>query len=64
MLIGAIVVAALCSGLEQFGEVRFSKEPLLLIAVVGVPVGGLLGGLVGHWSVSSKVERRDPNDRP
>lgn len=45
MALGAMLVAAVCSGLERW--VGFSKEPLALIPV-GMLVGGVLGGVVGR----------------
>ena len=45
MVLGAMLVAAVCSGLERW--VRFGKEPLALIPV-GLLVGGVVGGVVGR----------------
>jgi heme A synthase len=63
-VLGAILVAAVCSGLQFYAEVRFDKEPLTLILVLGVPVGGVLGALVGLWSVTYGDERQGPHDPP
>ena len=63
MALGAVFVAAVCAGLESHAGVKFGKEPLLRIVVVGMPLGGLLGALVGRWAVSTGAERRGP-DKP
>jgi hypothetical protein len=62
MALGAVLVAAVCAGLEHYTGSRFGKEPLLLIVVLGIPVGGLLGALVGRWSVTSGARRQRPDD--
>jgi hypothetical protein len=50
MLLGGMLIAAICVGLETYAGVQFTKEPLGLILIVGIPVGGVLGGLVGLWT--------------
>lgn len=58
MALGSVLSFAVCAGLEHYGGVRFTKEPLILITFVGVPMGGVLGALVGRWSVTYRYERR------
>ena len=60
--LGAVLVAAACAGLELYAQTRFGKEPLTLITLIGMPVGGLLGALVGLWSVTHGAKRRCPDD--
>ena len=47
MLLGAVLVVAVCAGIQTLGDLRLGKLPLLLIAVVGMPLGGFVGGMVG-----------------
>ena len=58
---GVVLTAAVCSGLEHYGGVQFTKEPLVWTAAAGV-VGGVVGGLVGRWSVTSTSGRNRPDD--
>ena len=58
-VLGGLVVAAVCIDLEYLAGVRWCKEPLLLIPALGMPVGGLLGGLVGRRSVHSEAASAD-----
>ena len=60
--LGAAFVVAVCIGLEDYAGVKFGKEPLLLIVVVGMPLGGFVGALVGRWAVSTGAERRGPGN--
>ena len=62
MVLGAVLVAAVCAGLEQYAGVQLGKEPMTLIMLVGAPVGGFLGALVGLWSVTHGAKRRCPDD--
>jgi hypothetical protein len=62
MALGAGLVAAVCAGLDLYAEARFGKEPLTLIMVLGMPVGGFLGALVGLWSVTYGAKHRRPDD--
>ena len=64
MVLGAILVAAVCAGLESYAGTKFGKEPLTLIVVLGMPVGGFLGALVGLWSVTYGAKRQGPDDPP
>jgi hypothetical protein len=64
MVLGAVLVAAVCAGLEHYGGVRLGKEPITLILLVGAPVGGFLGALVGLWSVTYGDKRRGPDGPP
>jgi hypothetical protein len=63
MALGAVFVLTVCAGLESHAGMKFGKEPLLLV-VVAVPLGGLVGGLVGRWAVSAGAERRGPDKPP
>ena len=60
--LGAGLVAGACAGLELYAHTRFGKEPLTLITLIGMPVGGLLGALVGLWSVTHGAKRQGPVD--
>jgi hypothetical protein len=60
--LGAGLVAGVCVGLESYAGARFGKEPLTLIMVLGMPVGGFLGALVGLWSVTSRAKGRGPHE--
>jgi len=62
MALGAVLVAAVCAGLERYAGARFGKEPLVLMLVLGMPAGGLLGALVGVWSVTDRAKSRGPDD--
>jgi hypothetical protein len=62
IVLGAVLVAAVCTGLEFYAGVTFGKEPLTLITVLGMPVGGFLGALVGLWSVTYGAKRRGRDD--
>jgi hypothetical protein len=62
MVLGAILVAAVCAGLESYAGAQFAKEPLTLIMLLGMPMGGFLGALVGVWSVTYSTRRRGPDD--
>jgi hypothetical protein len=62
MALGAVLVAAVCAGLEHYAGARFAKEPLPLIMLLGLPVGGLLGALVGLWSVTYRARQQGPDD--
>jgi len=60
--LGALAAVAVCLGLEQYAGVPFGKEPLGW-AVGAAALGGLLGGLVGRWSVREDPRRlRRPDD--
>ena len=63
MALGAVLVAGVCAGLELNAGTRFGKEPLTLSLVLGMPVGGFLGAVVGLWSVTYGAKRRGPDDR-
>ena len=62
MVLGAMLVAAVCAGLESYAGAQFAKEPLTLIMLLGMPMGGFLGALVGLWSVTYGARRRGPDD--
>jgi hypothetical protein len=62
IVLGAVVVAAVCASLEHYAGTQFSKEPLLLNMLLGMPVGGFLGALMGLWSVTYGAKRRVPDD--
>jgi len=55
--LGAILVLAVSSGVEDYAVARFGKQPLVW-AVVGMLAGGVLGGFAGRWSVTSDTARR------
>jgi hypothetical protein len=62
MVLGGMLVAAACLGLERYAGVRFTKEPLALITLVGMPLGGIIGGLLGWWSMSYSDQHRGPDE--
>ena len=47
MVLGAMLVAAICMSLERYAGVALGKEPLALIPM-GMFVGGVIGCVVGR----------------
>jgi hypothetical protein len=62
MALGAVLVAGVCAGLDHYAGAQLAKEPLTLIALIGMPVGGLLGALVGLRSVTYRANHQGPDD--
>jgi hypothetical protein len=63
MGLGAVLTFAIGLELEVHAGVRFGKEPLAVLGV-GIALGGLVGGLVGRWSVGTGASRRGPKAVP
>jgi len=57
IVLGAILVLAVSSGVETYAGMRICKQPLLWALLAMLP-GGVLGGLVGRWSVTNNTARR------
>ena len=50
MVLGAIFATGVCVAAEEWGGVKFTKVQYGAICFIGLPVGGVIGGLVGRWA--------------
>jgi hypothetical protein len=57
-VVGSVLVVLVCQAIESQTGQRFTKEPLVGIIFVGVPVGAIVGAAVGRWTI------RRPPDQP
>ena len=56
-----VLVVFVCNAIESQTGRRFTKEPLVGIIFVGVPVGAIAGAAVGRWTVRRPT---DGSSRP